>query len=219
MLRGHVVPELRPLCVAVLDNDLDGRKQMEEAIRSILTRLTDGGAGSLERRAIQLTADRKRLLQRVDEWTNQIRVARESEYTLIAIAGQAITPADAARWVAEHQKLAWIPGSVEPGAPLPLSALELRELYRTNVELTDHDEGELDGTLPDLSESTDSCHISRNGCSTERPCPGSRSDFLGKATRRIRNRGSRDAREVMRLLCDGAALTQRMASEHCRGGI
>jgi len=152
VLRDHVVPELRPLCVAVLDNDLDGRRQMEEAIRGILTRLTDGSEATLEAKASQLVADRTRLLQRVDEGTSQIRVAREAEYTPIAIAGETMMPADAARWVATHQSLDSIPGPVEAGAPLPLSALELRDLYRTNVELTRQDEGELEGGLPQLSD-------------------------------------------------------------------
>jgi hypothetical protein len=39
MVRHHIVPELRPLCVSVLESDLDSRKQLESAVGSIAERL------------------------------------------------------------------------------------------------------------------------------------------------------------------------------------
>lgn len=38
MVRQHIVPELRPLCVSVLESDLDSRKQLESAVGSIAER-------------------------------------------------------------------------------------------------------------------------------------------------------------------------------------
>ena len=35
MVRHHIVTELRPLCVSVLESDLDSRKQLESAVGSI----------------------------------------------------------------------------------------------------------------------------------------------------------------------------------------
>ena len=32
MVRHHIVPELRPLCVSLLESDLDSRKQLESAV-------------------------------------------------------------------------------------------------------------------------------------------------------------------------------------------
>src|SRR5437870_6495623 len=40
MVRHHIVPELRPLCVSVLESDLDSRKQLESAVGSIAERLS-----------------------------------------------------------------------------------------------------------------------------------------------------------------------------------
>ena len=51
MVRHHIVPELRPLCVSVLESDLDSRKQLESAVGSIAERLSRADAGSLEMEA------------------------------------------------------------------------------------------------------------------------------------------------------------------------
>ena len=58
VLREQMVEELRPLCVSVLDNDLEGRTQMEQAVRGIVHRLSHqhrgaagGRAGLADRRA------------------------------------------------------------------------------------------------------------------------------------------------------------------------
>src|SRR5712692_5878500 len=48
MVRHHIVPELRPLCVSLLESDLDSRKQLESAVGSIAERLSRADAGSLE---------------------------------------------------------------------------------------------------------------------------------------------------------------------------
>ena len=54
MVRHHIVPELRPLCVSVLESDLDSRKQLESAVGSIAERLSRADAGSLEMEAKKL---------------------------------------------------------------------------------------------------------------------------------------------------------------------
>src|SRR6266576_3401176 len=48
MVRHHIVPELRPLCVSVLESDLDSRKQLESAVGAIAERLSRADARALE---------------------------------------------------------------------------------------------------------------------------------------------------------------------------
>jgi very-short-patch-repair endonuclease len=153
MVRNHIVPELRPLCVSVLESDLDSRKQLESAVGSIAERLSRADAGSLGMESRKLESERRELLKKVDDVRNQLVDARADEYRDIVIAGKTWAPADAARKVAqEKETLGWIPGPVAAVAPVPLSPGELADLYRTNVSLSREDEAELAGHLPELHD-------------------------------------------------------------------
>src|SRR5260370_1137491 len=153
MVRHHIVTELRPLCVSILESDLDSRKQLESAVGSIAERLSRADAGSLEIEWKKLEAERTDLLKKLDDVRNQFADARADEYRDILIAGKTWAPADAARKVAqEKETLGWIPGPVAAVAPLPLSPGELADLYRTNVSLSREDEAELSGHLPELHD-------------------------------------------------------------------
>jgi very-short-patch-repair endonuclease len=153
MVRHHIVPELRPLCVSVLESDLDSRKQLESAVGSIAERLSRADAGSLEMQAKKLESERLDLLKKLDEIQNQLTEARADEYRDIAIAGKSWAPADAARQIVEEKEAhGWIPGPVAAVAPLPLSPGELADLYRTGVSISREDEHELSGHLPELHD-------------------------------------------------------------------
>ena len=153
MVRHHIVPELRPLCVSVLESDLESRKQLESAVGSIAERLSRADAGSLEMEAKKLESERRELLKKLDEIQKQLMEARADEYRDIAIAGKSWAPAEAARQVVqEKDALGWIPGPVAAVAPLPLSPGELADLYRTGVTVSREDETELSGHLPELHD-------------------------------------------------------------------
>jgi very-short-patch-repair endonuclease len=153
MVRHHIVPELRPLCVSMLDSDLESRKQLESAVGAIAEKLSRSDAGSLEIEAKKLESERLELLKKLDGLRNQLSEGRADEYREIAIAGKTWAPADAARQVVEEKDAnGWIPGPVAAVAPLPLSPGELADLYRTSVSLTREDENELSGHLPELHD-------------------------------------------------------------------
>ena len=153
MVRHHIVPELRPLCVSVLESDLDSRKQLESAVASIAERFSRVDAGLLESEAKKLEAQRLDILNKLDEIRNQLSEARADEYRDIVLGGKSWAPADAARKVArEKDTCSWIPGPVAAVAPLPLSPGELADLYRTNASVSREDENELSGHLPDLHD-------------------------------------------------------------------
>jgi very-short-patch-repair endonuclease len=153
MVRHHIVPELRPLCVSVLESDLESRKQLESAVGSISERLSRADAGSLEMEAKNLEAERSDLLKKLGEIRNRFTDARADEYREMVIAGKSWTPADAARQVVQEKDAHdWIPGPVAAVAPLPLSPSELADLYRTGVSISREDENELSGHLPELRD-------------------------------------------------------------------
>src|SRR5438309_11175220 len=153
MVRHHIVSELRPLCVSLLESDLDSRKQLESAVGSIAERLSRADAASLELEAKKLECERLDLLKKLDETRNQLTEARGDEYREIAIAGKSWAPADAARQVVQEKEgHGWIPGSVGAVAPLPLSPGDLADLYRTSASITREYEQELSVRLPELHD-------------------------------------------------------------------
>ena len=153
MVRHHIVPELRPLCVSLLESDLESRKQLESAVGSIAERLSRADAVSLELEAKKLESERGDILKKLEVVRKQLAEARGDEYRDIVIAGKTWPPADAARSAAkEKELLGWIPGPVAAVAPLPLTHGELADLYRTNTSLSREDEIELAGHLPELDE-------------------------------------------------------------------
>lgn len=153
VLRGHIVENLQPLCVAVLDHDLESRTQMEQAVRGILGRLTRDTPTMLSEQVRQLTQARADLNATIDTLTWHVRQAREAEHAPIVLNGEAIAPADASRWVAANAGgNDWIPGPVAAGAPLPLGVPALARLYSLSTEVSAGEEREIDASLPTLDD-------------------------------------------------------------------
>ncbi|QSO48881.1 AAA domain-containing protein [Alicyclobacillus mengziensis] len=149
VLREKVVKPLQPLCVSVLENDSESRKQMEDSVDAIAERLSTLDAMTLNTQAAVLTKQRSELRSSLRELKSQLLLARQDEYRPVVVAGESFEPAQAARKVsAENEEHAWIPGPVERGAPLPLTVSELTELYATNEQLKPAAEQELNQKLP-----------------------------------------------------------------------
>jgi hypothetical protein len=152
VLRNQIVESLRPLCVAVLEQDLESRAQLEDAVRGILARITVSSEPQLHREANELAVQREALIAEIGRLTRDIQTARATEYEPILIAGEAIAPAEAARLVrANEHGNDWIPGPVSASAPLPLTGEELARLYKLMTSLTATDEHEVDASAPDIA--------------------------------------------------------------------
>lgn len=153
VLRDKVIEPLQPLCVSVLDNDVESRHQLEGSIDVITERLASLDPDVLEREAALLNQERSRLLQQLRETRERLKFARQDEYRPVVIAGEQYDPAQAARIVAANEAAdSWIPSPVSLGEPLPLSHAELADLYHTNVHLTSEEEKELAFELPDPAD-------------------------------------------------------------------
>jgi superfamily I DNA/RNA helicase len=92
MVRHHVVEELRPLCVSVLESDLESRNQLESSVGSIAERLSRADSSALEAEANALEAERGVLLGKMEEIRTQVIEARSDEYRDVVLAGKAWTP-------------------------------------------------------------------------------------------------------------------------------
>ena len=150
VLRNYVAEALQPLCVSVLDNDLEGRRQLEQSVEGIVERLASSDAGRLRGEAAQLVQLRRNLVDRIRITRQELLSVRHSEYQSIVVGQESFDPSDAARKVTrERETHSWIPAPVTLGASLRLSELELTDLYRTNSAVTKQDEAELAFALPD----------------------------------------------------------------------
>ena len=126
----HVAEALQPLCVAVLDNDLESRAQLEQAVRGIVTRLATVTEDGLRSDVERWSRTRSKLLDEIESLTGKLRTAREGEYLPIVLAGEPVPPVEAAREVAtDRTSCDWLPWPLMAGAPLPLSDGELIEVY------------------------------------------------------------------------------------------
>lgn len=154
VVREKVSPELRDLCVSVIDSDLEGRRQLEVAIAGIVTKLSTGDRGAgFQREATALGERRSALRQQVRNLERDLLAARRAEFEPIVVAGQATAPPDAARVIAETRgKDDWVPGPLRPGAAIPLELAELGELYELTRAIPAADEAEAGFQLPDPRE-------------------------------------------------------------------
>lgn len=149
VLKDHIEDELKPLCISVLEGDVEGRRQLEYSVQKISEKL------SLDEHTFQdkvnnLTAKRKGILDELKRCRHELLKARRYEYEEIVIAGDSFTPSEAAKRISKlEDKCSWLPSPLSAGAPLPLSQSELIELYRTNEEITKEEEVEINHDLPD----------------------------------------------------------------------
>jgi very-short-patch-repair endonuclease len=153
VLRQHVVEDLRPLCLSVLESDLESHRQLEESVTAISQRLGEINADSLEAEAVATAANRNRLISNLNKLEGDLLKARTDEYREIVFGGKSISPAQAARKVTEGiGKHDWIPGPIALGRTLPLSHDELSDLYATNSLTTKEDERLFSFPMPNPDE-------------------------------------------------------------------
>lgn len=149
VLRGHVVEQLRPLCVSVLDRDSESQRQLREAVQGISERLGTSNAEDLTREAERLAVFRRKLIHELEGLKQKRHQVVSAEYEEIVVGGRSSSPSDAARFVrdgsAQHS---WIPGPVVTHLSLPITPEEVAELYQTNGQTTDQDVVNAHSPLP-----------------------------------------------------------------------
>jgi hypothetical protein len=152
VLREQVVEPLRPLCVSLLEGDVQSRQELQSSVQEIASRL-DSDPDQMEERARSLSVARAGLIRDRERLRNELLNARADEYRAIVVAGQNHAPSDAARLVAQGiGRHDWIPSGLSAGDPLPLSPGELADLYRCAKAVTAEDEHALASVLPDPKE-------------------------------------------------------------------
>jgi hypothetical protein len=161
VLRDKVVEPLQTLCVSVLDNETESRKQLEASVDAMVARLTSDDPAMLDQEGDRLEADRGRLISELSALQRALIDARQDEYRDLIVDGMRTPPSVAARFVAETtQQNGWIPGPIEPGVAAPLSDEEVAVMYGTNARISADIEIELSRWRRFIRE----CGISAAGC-------------------------------------------------------
>lgn len=153
VVREKVVKPLQPLCVSVLENDVESKGQLEESINGIVSYLSRTDLQSLSKEIQQLGDRREQIKQQLEKLAANALEIRKGEYTDIIVSGEGTPPSEAARRVCDlEDEHGWIPSPTESGAPNPLSEAELRELYGTNKILSAEDVRCIAEVLPDFTK-------------------------------------------------------------------
>jgi very-short-patch-repair endonuclease len=153
VVKEHVAPGLRPLCVSVLHGDDDSSKELEESISGIINYLARTSVVKLDKEIHQIEADRMELMKESAELRQKLREAALLEYGRMELHGEKMLPGECARRIAaEREQHGWIPVPVSEASKCPLSESAVKKLYRINAELTDEDRALLASPLPALAD-------------------------------------------------------------------
>lgn len=152
VLRDKLPETLRPLCVSVLGSSKGSTAQLDRSVQEIYSRAVGlDRALARERvgeRELELDGARRRLAEIRDR--TRALVERESE--TYVTGSREFSPAELARWLAEHEpELGFIGDRIAPGADCPLKPDEFAQLYRLVAELEPDDLIECRRSLPDAS--------------------------------------------------------------------
>lgn len=141
VLKEKIPQALQPLCVSMLD---DSNEDMQKSVQGITDYMGRNTSHQLHNAVVHLEAERNETIDALAETRRKIFALINKEYQSIVYLGDAMSPSEAAQFVFENEeRLSYIPGEVELGAPLPLSLQEFSDLYKSNAHLTADDEGEL----------------------------------------------------------------------------
>src|SRR3989475_4627778 len=153
VVKDHVTPSLRNLCVSVLHGDDDSGKELEESVTGIITYLAKTSAAKLDGEVRQIASERSELVKESERLRQSLREAALVDYRRVDFHGEKVLPAELGRRIAnEREQNAWIPGPVSESETCPVRDEDVKKLYRINAQLTDEDKALLTGPLPSLDQ-------------------------------------------------------------------
>ena len=148
VLRDKMPEKMQSLCISLPD---ETNSDMERSVNGITSYLSSHNSGDLRRAKEKALAQRADIIQKLADVRKKILRRAHREHENLVYDGEGVSPAEAARYVNEHEArfAAVIPGRVHVGRALPLSPEELTALYRSNEMLSAADEHELALAVPD----------------------------------------------------------------------
>ena len=158
VLKDKVEPNLRNLCVSVLD---ESNADMEKTIDGISSYMSDTTSSQLKKEKDAAAVTREEIIQNLADVRRKIFNIIKRENSSIVLNGEEFSPSKAAKFVADNVETLSniIPGKV-CSHNLPLTFDQLVDLYRSNECLSENDEQELNNELPDPQTLPDPSYFS-----------------------------------------------------------
>ena len=146
VLKEKIEPELRDLCVSMLE---DSNVDMERSIDGITNYMSKTNSPELKREMERISEERQDIINKLADVRRKIFTIINQECKCIVYNGEDISPSEAAKFVFDHsEELSYIPGKVRLRTPMPLTFSQLTDLYRSNESVSVEDEIELANDLP-----------------------------------------------------------------------
>ncbi|MBM4064564.1 MAG: hypothetical protein FJ266_02820 [Planctomycetes bacterium] len=129
VLRDYIPEAIRSLCVSQLGNDIDSKKQLNEAVDSIGKRLNERDSLIVEQKIQHLRKELRTIREEKSRLHNQIKDWAKIDSETIAIEGKDISAHNAAKECSENEAdHSWFPDKISYDTEPPLNQNELLDL-------------------------------------------------------------------------------------------
>jgi len=146
VLKDKVSDDIKDLCVSVLD---DTNLDMVRSVDGISEYMSRHTASELKKKFDSAMRQRADIINQLANVRKMIYTIKFRESMPIVYNGNSYSPSQAAAFVkANAEELSYIPGKVKLYHPLPVTTEQLIHLYRSNVDLSEEEEQELQSKIP-----------------------------------------------------------------------
>jgi very-short-patch-repair endonuclease len=150
VLRDFIPPEIRSLCVSHLGNDLEAKRQLEEAVNSIGEKLAEKESGQTDENVLGLKSRLREIREQQASLRNKIRDWVEIDSSKLKVGSEIVTALQAAKECSEKREgHSWFPDKLHPDFEPPLTDEQLLTMCEMIRGLPLKDRDSCQKVLPD----------------------------------------------------------------------
>ncbi len=124
------LPEIAPLCVAVLEGERRARAELEAALAGIYEKLAAFNPAAAERALQELESELRACREQIAHLHGELLAAAEAENESVVIQGRELKTMQVAQWLAEQQaEHGWLPDEIAAECEPALSENEMLRLH------------------------------------------------------------------------------------------
>jgi hypothetical protein len=145
------LPEIAPLCVAVLESETHGRAELERSLAGIYEKLAAFDFTAAERALQEAESELAACREEIAHWHNELLAAAEEESASLVIHDRELKTAQAGLWLEEHRaEHGWLPDEIPAACEPVLSENEMLRLHELLGKFAPHALDVLAQALPPL---------------------------------------------------------------------
>lgn len=140
VLRGYIPKGIQSLCVSQIGNDMEAKRQLNEAVIAIGNHLDEKGSAAITNNISMLEKEIRENREEQARISNQIKEWAQLDAMNIKIDGDMISAHEAAKECAENKNdHSWFPDKILPETSPPLNDDDLKELVRLLRKISSDD--------------------------------------------------------------------------------